>query len=214
MQADKHQIILNSKIREIEDKLILIQRAREDKLNITDKSDKFNEELEMFEEEFKKLLKSLYEESRENKEELKSVIGKLCYIIKLKEKETEYNRELINSLQNKNKSIEKTIINLKDSISNIMSIGRFVEENRVKKEKSIICGYYRIKPASNKLQIADGGLIPDEYKTEKISKVKDEKKIKEALLKGEKLSFASLVQDIDIRLVSRNTEEEKENEEN
>ncbi len=208
------QIKLNNKIREIEDKLMLIQRAREDKLNITDKSETFEEQLNNLEYEFNTLLKSLYEENKESKEDLKEAIGKLCYIIKLEEEKKEYNKELINRLQNKNKSIEKTVINLKDSIFNIMDIGRFVEENRIKKEKSIVCGFYRIKPAVEKIEITDSNLIPEIFKIEKVSKVRDDKKIKEALLKGEMLNFAILVKDISIQAVSRKKEDEEiENEE-
>ena len=147
------QIKLNNKIRELEDKLSLIQRAREDKLNITDKSETFEAQLIQLENEFNKALKSLYEETKDNKEELKEIVGKLCYIIKLKEKEKEYNKELIDTIQNKNKSIEKTVINLKDSISNVMSIARFVEDNKVKQEKRDFKKQFLPKISTSKLLI-------------------------------------------------------------
>ena len=204
------QIKLNNKIRELEDKLSLIQRAREDKLNITDKSETFEAQLIQLENEFNKALKSLYEETKDNKEELKEIVGKLCYIIKLKEKEKEYNKELIDTIQNKNKSIEKTVINLKDNISNVMSIARFVEDNKVKQEKSVVCGAYRISTATDKVEIIDSALITDDYKIEKVSKARDDKKIKDALVNGEKLSFARLVKDISIKDISRKTQEEQE----
>ena len=141
------QIKLNNKIRELEDKLSLIQRAREDKLNITDKSETFEAQLIQLENEFNKALKSLYEETKDNK---------------------------------------------------------------VKQEKSVVCGAYRISTATDKVEIIDSALITDDYKIEKVSKARDDKKIKEALASGEKLSFARLVKDISIKDISRKTQEEQE----
>ena len=84
------------------------------------------------------------------------------------------------------------------------------KDNKVKQEKSVVCGAYRISTATDKVEIIDSALMTDDYKIEKDSKARDDKKIKEALVSGEKLSFARLVKDISIKDISRKTQEEQE----
>ena len=112
------------------------------------------------------------------------------------------------------KSIEYEKKNLSEEIKRLQT-KKISKENEVKKMRSALCdvlkklGYDKYKTAeytlysfkSDKLDLKKE-LVPDELRKERVTKVIDEKAIKDLLLAGEDLPYAKLINNLTIRWMS------------